>query len=124
MPQKYRMSFFLTGPNQEYDMLELLDKFCLEARTEVGNVIDLDTRNDMKQICAMAVKDCSWSPKETEFGTSLIPLVIEAIGHLDDKRLFDRAIPMIFSDLNVGTSRVIETMVQRHGGHWLERRYV
>ena len=114
------MKFFLAGPGQEGEMVELLDNFCLEARDEAKYVADRDTRDDMKQICEMVAGNYSWSSTESQFLTGIVYLVLESITYLDDKRMFNRALPLICSDQNFGATTVIKTMTERHGRHWLE----
>ena len=128
MPQTHRFSFFIehAGVDEINNISKLLLNFCKES-SKYSNDIDLSTT--IRQACEVVAKNASWSSATgysvAYFSKETFRATLTAIAHINDKKLFEMALPIAFlGDDDSQIKEAINTMSRRHGEDWLISRYV
>ena len=81
----------------------------------------MDLLADIENLCEKAIEATSWAILSScYFSEELSKLCIVAITYLDNKHLFEDALPMAFSMAEIPEiEAAIKRMLERHGKDWL-----
>lgn len=115
MPRQNRMAFFLTS---HASMESYLDT-CLRDPAEL--IDDWLIRQDATHACDMVIGESSLREPKSDYPAHIINKVFKIIALLDDKGLFERALPLRLC-IDASADRAISFMVDRYGASWTRDR--